>query len=84
MFIKNDPTGEGRFFNGKIGIINSVSDEEIWVKFEDGEEVQVSPYKWENIRYTINKESDEIEESFLGSYEQFPIKLAWAVTVHKS
>ncbi len=84
MFIKNDPSGEGQFFNGKIGLISSLSEEEIWVKFEDGNEVLVTAYKWENKRYTLDKVTNEIEEKMLGSFEQFPIKLAWAVTVHKS
>lgn len=84
MFIKNDPSGEGQFFNGKIGVISSLSDEEIWVRFEDGNEVLVTTYEWENKRYTLDKESNEIEETFVGSFEQYPIKLAWAVTVHKS
>ncbi|GAB4243326.1 MAG: helix-turn-helix domain-containing protein [Ekhidna sp.] len=84
MFIKNDPSGEGQFFNGKIGTISTLSDEEIWVQFENGDEVLVSPYKWENKRYTLDKVTNEIEEKLLGSFEQFPIKLAWAVTVHKS
>ncbi|MEM0941214.1 MAG: helix-turn-helix domain-containing protein [Bacteroidota bacterium] len=84
MFIKNDPSGEGQFFNGKIGLISSLSEDEIWVKFEDGSEVLVTQYQWENKRYTLNKETNEIEETFLGSFEQYPIRLAWAVTVHKS
>lgn len=84
MFIKNDPSGEGQYFNGKIGWISTINKEEIWVQFEDGSEVLVTPYKWENKRYILDKETNEIEEEFLGSFEQYPIKLAWAVTVHKS
>ncbi|OEK06356.1 helix-turn-helix domain-containing protein [Roseivirga misakiensis] len=84
MFIKNDPNGEGRFFNGKIGHITKINAEDIWVTFDDGLAVQVPSYTWENKRYSLNKETNEIEEKVLGSFEQYPLKLAWAVTVHKS
>lgn len=84
MFIKNDPTGEGQFFNGKIGSISALSESQIKVKFEDDSEVRVSQYTWENKRFTLNKNTKEIDEKILGSYTHFPIKLAWAVTIHKS
>ncbi len=84
MFIKNDPTGEAKFFNGKIGRISQISTDGIKVAFEDGNEIDVSLYKWENKRYTLKKETLEIEEKFVGSFEQYPLKLAWAVTIHKS
>lgn len=84
MFIKNDPSGQGEFFNGKIGHVSKLTDGTISVQFEDGKEVAVPYYTWENKRYSLNKDTNEIDEKLLGSFTHYPIKLAWAVTVHKS
>lgn len=85
MFVKNDPTGEGRFFNGKIGTVKSLDEDVIMVGFDDGSEsVEVERYTWENKRYTLSRETGEIEEKIIGTFRHYPVKLAWAVTVHKS
>ncbi len=85
MFIKNDPTGAQRFFNGKIGIISNLNDSTIEVSFNDGSKsVSIEKYEWQNIKYTINEATNEIEEKINGTFTHYPIKLAWAITVHKS
>ncbi|MEP1032415.1 helix-turn-helix domain-containing protein [Ekhidna sp.] len=83
MFIKNDPTGKGQFFNGKIGTVSSLEDG-IKVVFEDNSEVNVEEYIWENVRYILDKESKEVDKKVIGTFKQYPLKLAWAVTIHKS
>ena len=85
MFVKNDPLPEKLFYNGKIGEITSISEDVIFVQCPDEEsEIEVTPLLWENIKYTIDKETSEIKETVEGSFLQFPLKLAWAITIHKS
>ena len=83
MFIKNDSSVDKRYFNGKIGKIISLNDKEIVVKCKD-EEIIVTAETWENINYKINNETNEIVSNVAGTYTQIPLKLAWAITIHKS
>lgn len=84
MFIKNDSGTERRFFNGKIATVTRIQNGEITVTFEDNSELVLEKETWENIRYVYNREKDELEEEVLGSFTQYPIRLAWAITIHKS
>lgn len=85
MFIKNDPSGEGAYFNGKIGRVESLDEKQIMVSFpDDSPPVEVKRHVWEHKKYVVNESTNEIEEEVLGSFSHFPLKLAWAITVHKS
>lgn len=85
MFIKNDLSPEKNYFNGKMGFIKSLSEEEIIVHFPDeNKTIEVEKYEWKNIRYSVNENTKEIDEKTLGTFVHYPIKLAWAITVHKS
>jgi len=85
MFIKNDTSEYRQFFNGKIGTVNSLSGDGIEVGFNDGSDsVVVEKHTWFNKKYRLNNEDNEIREEIIGSYTHYPLKLAWAVTIHKS
>jgi len=87
MFIKNDKGDERRFYNGKIGIIEKINQrtKEISVNFPgESTSFTVEQEEWKNLRYNYDKQTDKINEETLGTFKQYPIRLAWAVTIHKS
>jgi hypothetical protein len=84
MFVKNDSSLEKRYYNGKIGRVLSISPQEIVVRDSGEEEIIVHREKWSNMKYTIDPVTKGIKETETGSFTQYPLKTAWAITIHKS
>jgi len=85
MFIKNDSEKAKRYYNGKIGVVTELDKEKIIIQCNDEpDDIEVKKEKWENIRYVMNNATRQLEEDVLGSFVQYPLRLAWAITIHKS
>ena len=85
MFIKNDSSPEKRYYNGKIGIITAISRENVTVQCANEiDEIVTEKEQWDTVNYSIDEKTKELKEDIVGSFSQIPLRLAWAITIHKS
>ena len=84
MFIKNDSSTDKLYYNGKLGVVTSLSKQAINVLCDDGTEVNVHTEVWENIRYNADSGSDLVQTEIIGTFTHYPLRLAWAITIHKA
>ena len=83
IFIQNDPNPEKKDYNGRIGVVESVSENSVTVRCDD-DVIVVAKGEWQNIKYTLNEQTQEIEEKVEGIFRQYPLRQAYAITIHKS
>ena len=84
MFIKNDSSQDKLYYNGKLGVVTSLTKDAITVTCEDGTVIDVHQETWENLRYTSETGSDTITTEVIGTFSHYPLRLAWAITIHKA
>ena len=82
MFLRNDP--DGRFYNGKLGTVTALDDDTVTVRTDDGAVLGVERMEWQNLQYSLDEDSGEIVQEVKGAFRQFPLRPAWAITIHKS
>lgn len=85
MFVKNDSSRDKLFYNGKIGVVTAIEDDTVQVRcVTDKQDIVVGRTDWMNTKYSLDEQTKDIKESIIGSFNQIPLKLAWAITIHKS